>query len=172
LVLPLLARFPEYKWVLVPHDVSESSLRFWEGKLPVPHLRWSDCLSDQPPAHPENARAIVVDAIGVLFDVYGLATFAYVGGGRSQGQHNFLEPLAWGVPTAIAYEGAHNRPDATAAADAGILHLAQDPVSVAQCWTSWQNKPPHGVQDWISQQAGATDRTAAAIEAWENRKNA
>ena len=168
LVLPLLARFPEYKWVVVPHSISESSIRFWEDKLPVPHILWSTCLSDQPPAHPENARALLVDAVGVLFDLYGLATFAYVGGGRSQGQHNFLEPLAWGVPTAIAQEGSRDRPDAGSAAQAGILHLAQDPVSLAQCWNDWQKTPPKGVQDWVAHQAGAAERTAAAIAAWEN----
>jgi 3-deoxy-D-manno-octulosonic-acid transferase len=40
-----------------------------------------------------------VDVIGPLFDLYGLATAAFVGGSLvPKGGQNLLEPAAWGCP--------------------------------------------------------------------------
>lgn len=168
LVLPLIARFPEYKWLVVPHDVGEESLRFWASKIPVPHLRWSQLEgvnvedSDRT-LHPENARALVVDRVGLLFSLYSLASFAYVGGGRSDGQHNYWEPLAWGVPTAIAHEGLEARTDAREAVDAGFLHPAHDAENLCEQWVRWQNNPPQGCTAWMQQKGGASEATLRAI---------
>ena len=168
LVLPLIARFPEYKWLVVPHDVGEESLRFWASKIPVPHLRWSQLEgvnvedSDRT-LHPENARALVVDRVGLLFSLYSLASFAYVGGGRSDGQHNYWEPLAWGVPTAIAHEGLEARTDAREAVDAGFLHPAHDAENLCEQWVRWQNNPPQGCTAWMQQKGGASEATLRSI---------
>jgi 3-deoxy-D-manno-octulosonic-acid transferase len=168
LVLPLIARFPEYKWLVVPHDVGEESLRFWASKIPVPHLRWSQLegvnVEDSGRIlHPENARALVVDRVGLLFSLYSLASFAYVGGGRSDGQHNYWEPLAWGVPTAIAHEGLEARTDAREAVDAGFLHPAHDAENLREQWVRWQNNPPQGCTAWMQQKGGASEATLRAI---------
>lgn len=168
LVLPLIARFPEYKWLVVPHDVGEESLRFWTSKLPVPHLRWSqlenvNAQDSGRNLHPENARALVVDRVGLLFSLYSLASFAYVGGGRSDGQHNYWEPLAWGVPTAIAHEGLEARTDAREAVDAGFLHPAHGTDDLREQWVRWQNNPPQGCTAWMQQKGGASEATLRAI---------
>ncbi len=168
LVLPLIARFPEFKWLVVPHDVGEESLRFWASKIPVPQLRWSQLESlngedSNRILHPENARALVVDRVGLLFSLYSLASFAYVGGGRSDGQHNYWEPLAWGVPTAIAHEGLDARTDAREAVDAGFLHPVHDAENLCQQWVHWQSNPPQGCTAWMRQKGGASEATLRAI---------
>ncbi len=44
-------------------------------------------------------RVIIVDAIGKLFDLYGIASAAFVGGSLvPKGGQNMLEPAAWGCP--------------------------------------------------------------------------
>lgn len=168
LVLPLIARFPEYKWLVVPHDVGEESLRYWASNIPVPHLRWSQLedvnVEDSGRTlHPENARALVVDRVGLLFSLYSLASFAYVGGGRSDGQHNYWEPLAWGVPTAIAHEGLEARTDAREAVDAGFLHPAHGTDDLREQWVRWQHNPPQGCTAWMQQKGGASEATLRAI---------
>ncbi len=46
-----------------------------------------------------NGEAIViVDRIGVLANIYGLAKIAYVGGSFKQNVHNVLEPAVYGIP--------------------------------------------------------------------------
>lgn len=74
------------------------------------------------PRHPERAEAVaalvpekyitmrlsaladgwdvlIIDKIGVLFDIYGAAYSAFVGGSfADKGGQNILEPLSWGVP--------------------------------------------------------------------------
>ena len=168
LVLPLIARFPEYKWLVVPHDVSEASLRFWASKIPVPHVRWSQLEAangegSSRTLHPENARALLVDRVGLLFPLYSLASFAYVGGGRSDGQHNYWEPLAWGVPTALAHEGLEARPDAREAVDAGFLYSARETEDLREQWAHWQARPPQGCAEWMQQKGGASEATLRAI---------
>ena len=49
---------------------------------------------------PNDLDIIVVDKIGVLFDLYGASDIAFVGGSFvDKGGQNILEPLVWAVPT-------------------------------------------------------------------------
>ncbi len=49
--------------------------------------------------HSRSAQVVVVDVIGPLFDLYGLATAAFVGGSLvPKGGQNIMEPAAWGRP--------------------------------------------------------------------------
>ncbi len=51
----------------------------------------------QAPSH--NTDVVLVDAVGKLFNLFGLADVAIMGGTFiSRGGHNFLEPAAWGLP--------------------------------------------------------------------------
>jgi 3-deoxy-D-manno-octulosonic-acid transferase len=43
---------------------------------------------------------LIIDTVGELFDLYGVAQVAFVGGSLvDTGGQNILEPIAWGVPT-------------------------------------------------------------------------
>jgi 3-deoxy-D-manno-octulosonic-acid transferase len=47
----------------------------------------------------EDWEILVVDEMGVLFDLYGFAKSAFIGGSLvPKGGQNILEPAAWGVP--------------------------------------------------------------------------
>ena len=45
-----------------------------------------------------NSRIVIINAVGVLADLYWTTKVAYVGGGFSSGVHNLMEPAAAGVP--------------------------------------------------------------------------
>ncbi len=45
-----------------------------------------------------NSRIVIINAVGVLADLYWITKVAYVGGGFSSGVHNLMEPALAGVP--------------------------------------------------------------------------
>jgi 3-deoxy-D-manno-octulosonic-acid transferase len=66
-----------------------------------------------------------VDRVGVLGDLYALATVAFVGGGfHAAGLHSVLEPAAFGAPVLFG-------PRHSASRDAGLLIDEDAAVSVA-----------------------------------------
>ncbi len=79
---------------------------------------------------------LVVDRIGVLFDLYGLADAAFVGGSLvPRGGQNLLEPLVWGVPV---FHGPHMedfRDLAGLAFRAGLTEVVRDAESLSLNWT-------------------------------------
>jgi 3-deoxy-D-manno-octulosonic-acid transferase len=49
---------------------------------------------------PKDTDILFVDTMGELFDLYGIADVAFVGGSlKDFGGQNILEPVAWGIPT-------------------------------------------------------------------------
>ena len=45
-----------------------------------------------------DSRVVIINAVGVLADLYWTTKVAYVGGGFSSGVHNLMEPAVAGVP--------------------------------------------------------------------------
>ena len=45
-----------------------------------------------------DSRIVIINAVGVLADLYWITKVAYVGGGFSSGVHNLMEPAVAGVP--------------------------------------------------------------------------
>jgi 3-deoxy-D-manno-octulosonic-acid transferase len=147
--LPALLRRTHWKFVFAPHDPSRAEeLR---SKLPLPALLSSQW-SAYRDAQLEEARAVVVDELGVLFGLYGGAQAAFVGGAFKQGLHNILEPLSWGIPVAFGPQiGRHWE-----AADALRDGVAQSLTSLEEA-LSWldrvENQPANA--DWANRQQGA-----------------
>ncbi len=92
----LKARFPDLVLFLVPrHPKRVPSFVKVLDSAGVGHQNWSSI-------EMEGARKsdlVLVDVIGPLFDLYGLATAAFVGGSLvPKGGQNLMEPAAWGCP--------------------------------------------------------------------------
>ena len=93
--------------IIAPHEPTEAHL--------APIEQWASRAGLQvarlgaPSGLPE-ADVVVVDRVGVLGDLYALATFAYVGGGfHAAGLHSVLEPAAFGVPVLYGPRFANSR---------------------------------------------------------------
>jgi 3-deoxy-D-manno-octulosonic-acid transferase len=88
--------FPNYKCILVPHEVDEHSINQCLNLFPDAVL-YSDWIKD---THQHaDAMIMVVDQIGLLADLYSIASLCYVGGGFNRsGIHNTLEAAVWGKP--------------------------------------------------------------------------
>jgi 3-deoxy-D-manno-octulosonic-acid transferase len=92
----LQSRWPDMIFFLVPRHLNKvSSIVGVLNKKNIPYQLWSELEVNQR----RTAKVVVVDVIGPLFDLYGLATASFVGGSLvPKGGQNLLEPAAWGCP--------------------------------------------------------------------------
>ena len=107
----LRARVPDARLIIAPHEPTPAHLAPLEHWAIGAGLRWAR-LSD---ANASTADVILVDRVGVLGDLYALATVAFVGGAfHAAGLHSVLEPAAFGAP--VLFGPRHD-----ASRDAGLL---------------------------------------------------
>ncbi|MFQ5678094.1 MAG: 3-deoxy-D-manno-octulosonic acid transferase [Gemmatimonadota bacterium] len=95
--------------VLVPHRPEPESVAALAGRcaerLGRPPKLWSRV--DGPRPRGESPLPLIVDVVGILADLYGLADVAYVGGGFGKGGlHSVVEPAAAGLPVLFGPQGA------------------------------------------------------------------
>jgi len=77
---------------------------------------------------------IIVDSIGKLLRLYGIADFAYVGGGFGVGIHSVTEPAGYGIPIATGPK-IDNSPDAINLMNLGSLFKIHN----SQEFQNWLN---------------------------------
>lgn len=95
-VLPQLP--PQWKLIIVPHEVDESRISSVEKLFSGRVKRWS-ALRDKESF---NQQVLVVDTIGLLLKMYRYGSIAWIGGGLGQGGiHNVLEAAVYGLPCAF-----------------------------------------------------------------------
>lgn len=91
----LLDAKSEYLHILVPHDVSKENIAalktFCKGKATT-YSEWTEDRRDI------EGSILIIDVIGLLFDLYLIADVVYVGGGFEKNVHNTLEPARLGLP--------------------------------------------------------------------------
>lgn len=109
------------RMVIAPHEPAPGHL--------LPIERWADgagvSLARLGTPAATDADIVLVDRVGVLGELYALATVAYVGGGfHSAGLHSVLEPAAFGAPVIFGPRWQGSR-------DAGLLGAAGGGAPVA-----------------------------------------
>ncbi|MCC6279409.1 MAG: 3-deoxy-D-manno-octulosonic acid transferase [Saprospiraceae bacterium] len=100
-ILTDVMRFPVFegfKWVLAPHDPSQSSVGRLQSACPndTPGavLTYSQANTDSA----RQAKVLIINNVGLLNTLYRYGRVAYIGGGLGKGIHNTLEPAAFGLP--------------------------------------------------------------------------
>lgn len=87
--------FPNVKWIVVPHEPEPKTIAHLMDLLPN-----SAVVSTL-----NNGQAgivLIINAVGILQDLYSLADLAIVGGGFiRKGIHNVIEPVSKGVPVLV-----------------------------------------------------------------------
>jgi 3-deoxy-D-manno-octulosonic-acid transferase len=110
---PLARSVPELRSVIVPHDTGTDRITRLRAALDSQGIAagtWTG-----PPERLPDGRVTIVEAFGLLADLYLAAAVAYVGGGFARRRlHATIEPAAWGVPVVVG-------PRWRDAADAGAL---------------------------------------------------
>ncbi|NLX84337.1 MAG: 3-deoxy-D-manno-octulosonic acid transferase [Synergistaceae bacterium] len=123
----LKSRYHQTKLILVPRHPERA-----KEVLDLARQKFSVCLLSSGSF---DSDVIVVDKIGVLFDLYGTASSAFVGGSfADKGGQNILEPVLWGVP--VQY-GPHMEDFTEASAEfieLGIATQVKDAKTLGDVW--------------------------------------
>lgn len=82
------------KFIIAPHEITESVIEELERSLQVKSIRYSKVTNERL----EDYHVLIIDNIGMLSKLYRYGEFAYVGGAFGKGLHNILEAACYGVP--------------------------------------------------------------------------
>jgi 3-deoxy-D-manno-octulosonic-acid transferase len=113
---------------------------------------------------------LVLDTIGELAGIYGLADLAFVGGSLVEhGGHNILEAAQYGIPVLVGphYENFRDMVNLFRAADAiRVVGPAELPLSFLDLLSDEADRSALGQRalNTLRSQAGATEKTVAALE--------
>lgn len=94
LLIPAIEAFPQYKFIIAPHDIHEKTIRNWQSRIHRPSITYSAL---EKAGH-QGEEVLFIDNIGMLSSLYQYARVAYVGGAFGKGLHNILEALAFEIP--------------------------------------------------------------------------
>lgn len=165
----VIAARPAAGLLLVPHDPAPATLRRLVARAGRLGLRME--VWHQQAAVP-TAPIVTVAETGLLFDLYGLGTLAYVGGGFRPGRlHAVIEPAALGLPVVFGPRSeADDAAGALLAAGGGMrLPRRGSAAALAARWCRWVDRPQESAAWGRAAQAaldrGAAARTAAALRA-------
>ncbi len=83
------------KIIIAPHEIDEQRIQNFTNSLKVNSVRYTHLELNSS----ESAgQVLIVDCIGLLKEIYKYGSWAFIGGGFSDGIHNTLEPAVFGLP--------------------------------------------------------------------------
>lgn len=127
------AALPTARLVIAPHEPTEAHLAPIEAWGATHGVR----VARLGTGGASTAPMVLVDRVGVLGDLYALATVAFVGGGfHAAGLHSVLEPAAFGAPVTFGPRISNAR-DAALLVECGGGAVVQDAPSAAQVLLRW-----------------------------------
>ena len=160
------SRIPGARLIIAPHEPMSSHLASVERYASSHAIR----IARLGAAGEGDAEIVLVDRVGVLGDLYAVASVSYVGGGfHSAGLHSVLEPAAFGSPVLFG-------PRHTASRDAGLLlaagggfgaHSSEElTVRLLELLTESDARAAAGsrARAVVEQGLGAAEKSAALVE--------
>ena len=85
-----IAHFKNHKVLIVPHNIGIKNITNLMSDINSADYNVVQDFTKT------DSRVIVLDTVGMLFDLYRYADIVYVGGGFGRGIHNILEPTVFG----------------------------------------------------------------------------
>ncbi|MCO6498822.1 MAG: 3-deoxy-D-manno-octulosonic acid transferase [Vicingus serpentipes] len=82
----------DYKFIIAPHDVSDSRIQEIKKLLQGNYIKYSDANSNNI----KQFKVLIIDNIGLLSNIYQYTDIAFIGGGFTGSLHNILEPASFG----------------------------------------------------------------------------
>lgn len=130
----VLAEHPDAVLAVAPRHVDKSPRWLAAARgLGLSTQAWSELGPEAP--RRADTQVVVVDAMGLLLTLYGLATAAYVGASLVPlGGQNPMEPAAWGVPVAHGPDMADFTDAAQALERANASQLVGNAEELAAWW--------------------------------------
>ena len=170
-LLVLAPRKPEY-FDAAAEFIDESHRKFIRRSrlsIPAPASKQSDGHSNTPTI-PDDVTVLLLDSIGELASLYGLADGAFVGGSLvSSGGHNILEPAAFGKIPVFGSSMENFAEIAARFVSAGAAIQVESPEDVGVAWIELFRDPERmkrmseTARNLVAGSRGATDRALAEI---------
>ena len=166
----------DLRLIIAPHKPSELAVAklierlekdgWWAKTL----SSLEDALAGDAPEVSLRPNAIVVDRVGVLANLYGLASVSFVGGGfHGRGLHSVLEPAA--AENGVLFGPQHHRARAAAdLIDCGGAEAVQNVEELTEVATAWLTDEARrraagaASAQYIQRNRGAATRSATLLE--------
>jgi 3-deoxy-D-manno-octulosonic-acid transferase len=162
LICQAISKFPDYKFLFVPHEIDETHLQKLERLIGQPSVRYSNFVNPVEThncASLPNVQIMIIDQIGHLSQLYQYADMAYIGGGfEKSGIHNILEAAVFGMPILFG----PNYQKFQEAKDLIALNAAKSISTTDEFVGALHAKPLHHTihhtiaTDYVNQKKGAT----------------
>ena len=112
---------PQMKFIMVPHEISDTSIDSIFSRCKGSVMRYSDCNENTDFS---GVQILVIDYVGDLARIYRYGNYAYVGGGFTRYLHSVIEPVAYGLPVAFG-PNIHRKSTPQQMIDLGIGAIVQ-----------------------------------------------
>jgi 3-deoxy-D-manno-octulosonic-acid transferase len=171
LLLKALDQLPDWKLVLVPHEVTPS------GILALTALIGRQNVSLWSSGNVGSQRILVVDTIGLLSKLYRYGTVAWIGGGLDKaGVHNVLEAAVYGIPC-IFGPVHHQFIEASELLQSGGAVVVESAGQLVERLNGFGEghlgpKAGEAARQYVFTHSGATQKVLAALEAVLGNSNA
>lgn len=172
-LVPVLAELKRngsgWQSIIAPHEPTMSHVRGLESRLDAAGLTHRRLPADDDEGDTSPVEVVVVDRVGVLADLYSVASLAYVGGGfGSAGLHSVVEPAALGVP--VAYGPNHgNASEATRLEHALGGFVVTDDASLLRLFermrrdAAYREEAGLAAREFVRANIGGARRNAALV---------
>ena len=156
--------------VIAPHEPTAAHVTpilEWARGAGLTAVTLATALSDIATA---RSDVIVVDRVGVLGDIYSLASVAFVGGGfHGAGLHSVIEPAAFAVPVLFGPHHDMSR-EAGLLLAAGGARVVHDAVEGTAALAAWLEKfepraaAGNAAHALVLRELGATERSVSLVQ--------
>jgi 3-deoxy-D-manno-octulosonic-acid transferase len=154
--------------IIAPHEPDAAHVRALEQRLTAHGFRFGR-LSELENSAGKLPEVVIVDRVGILADLYAIASVAYVGGGfHDAGLHSVVEPAALGVPVVFGPRHGNAR-EADELAGKGGGFVASDGATAATIILDLAARPVHrrtasdNARNFVQARLGGARRNAELI---------
>jgi 3-deoxy-D-manno-octulosonic-acid transferase len=151
--------YQQLKFIIAPHEISESFLNYIEKSISAKTIRYS-----QAKEGVEDYDVLIIDNIGMLSRLYRYGEFAYVGGAFGDGLHNILEAACYGLPIFFGNKNYKKFQEATDLMMRGGAFEVSGYTELKQKYESLNNRPENFLlacevtRAYVQENLGATKK--------------
>lgn len=152
------------KLILVPHEPTPERIRDITADLKRRDLSYNCYSGLKSDANLEHTDVVIIDTVGMLAKLYGLADIAFVGGSFHGSVHNVMEPAAMAKPV-IFGPTIQNAYEANLLLEKGAARLVNTSQEMVRVITEWlhcdEERETTGMngRQMIEDNLGAVNRT-------------
>lgn len=161
-------KYPDWKFIIAPHEIHESHIESIEKHFPVGSIRFSVFSSQLNVGHSKISdlkfQVLIIDNIGMLSALYQYGKVAYIGGGFGAGIHNTLEAAAFGLPIIFGpkYDKFQEAKDLIALGAAKSISIAEELISVFDDFKE-NTEAAIIAKQYVKDKKGATEQIISMI---------